>query len=38
MLTVRFLPPLSGEALASRKTIALAAREAILGALIEKQR
>ena len=29
-LTVRFLPPLSGEALASRKTIAAAAREAIL--------
>ena len=34
-LTVRFLPPLSGEALASRKTIAAAAREAILGALPE---
>lgn len=28
-LTIRFLPPLSGEALASRKTIAAAAREAM---------
>ncbi len=33
MLTVHFLPPLTGESLASRKTIAAAAREAIAGAL-----
>jgi 1-acyl-sn-glycerol-3-phosphate acyltransferase len=32
-LTVHFLPPLAGEELASRKTVAAAAREAILGAL-----
>ena len=32
-LTVRFLPPLAGDALASRKTIAAAARNAILRAL-----
>ena len=37
-LTVRFLPPLTGEALANRKTIAAAAREAILAALNEKPR
>jgi lyso-ornithine lipid O-acyltransferase len=33
-LTVRFLPPLAGEALASRKTIAAAAREAIWAELM----
>jgi 1-acyl-sn-glycerol-3-phosphate acyltransferase len=32
-LTVHFLPPLAGEALATRKTIAAAAREAITAAL-----
>jgi 1-acyl-sn-glycerol-3-phosphate acyltransferase len=32
-LTVHFLPPLTGEALANRKTIAAAAREAILAAM-----
>jgi lyso-ornithine lipid O-acyltransferase len=33
-ITVRFLPPLQGAALANRKTIAAAAREAILAALM----
>jgi len=33
-LTVRFLPPLAGDELASRKTIAAAARAAILAALV----
>lgn len=33
VLTIHFLPPLSNEALASRKTIAAAAREAILAAM-----
>jgi 1-acyl-sn-glycerol-3-phosphate acyltransferase len=37
-LTVHFLPPLTGEALASRKTIAVAAREAILAGLNETPR
>lgn len=32
-LTVHFLPALTGEALANRKTIAAAAREAVLGAM-----
>jgi 1-acyl-sn-glycerol-3-phosphate acyltransferase len=32
-LTVHFLPPLAGEALANRKTIAASAREAILAAI-----
>jgi lyso-ornithine lipid O-acyltransferase len=32
-LTVHFLPPLTGEALTNRKTVANAAREAILGAM-----
>jgi lyso-ornithine lipid O-acyltransferase len=32
-VTVRFLPPLTGEALTNRKTMAAAAREEILGAL-----
>ncbi len=36
-LTVQFLPPLSSEALTSRKTIAAAAREAILRALESRQ-
>ncbi len=35
-LTVRFLPPLAGEALASRKTIAAAARAAMLAALNQR--
>ena len=33
-LTVRFLPPLTGAALASRKTIAASARAELLGALV----
>jgi 1-acyl-sn-glycerol-3-phosphate acyltransferase len=32
-LTIRFLPPLEGAALTNRKTMAAAAREAILGAM-----
>jgi 1-acyl-sn-glycerol-3-phosphate acyltransferase len=37
-LTVHFLPPLAGEALTDRKTIAAAAREAILQALASSRR
>jgi len=34
-LTIRFLPPLEGEALTNRKTMAAAAREAIFGAMAD---
>lgn len=38
LLTIRFLPPLAGDALAGRKAMAAAARAAILSALAENQR
>lgn len=38
LLTIRFLPPLAGEALAGRKAMASAARAAIMAALAETQR